>query len=69
MQCEGSYFPNQGSNLCPLHEKHGVLTTRPPQKYLCLLFINSVNEREAEFGSTQWHCVRALVDKTETNSG
>ena len=24
-----SQIPNQGSNLCPLHWKHGVLTTRP----------------------------------------
>ena len=25
-------FPNQGSNLCPLHWRHGVLTTGPPGK-------------------------------------
>ena len=29
---EESWFPNQGSNLCPLHWKHGVLTTGPPGK-------------------------------------
>ena len=26
------YFPDQGSNLCPLHWKHRVLTTGPPGK-------------------------------------
>ena len=28
----GSQFPNQGLNLCPLHWKHRVLTTGPPEK-------------------------------------
>ena len=28
-QHEGSYFPHQGSNLCPLCWKHRFLTTRP----------------------------------------
>ena len=28
----GSYFPDQGSNLCPLQWKYGVLTTGPPGK-------------------------------------
>ena len=32
IQQVGSYFPNQGLNLCPLHCKHGVLTTGPPGK-------------------------------------
>ena len=26
----GSYFPNQGSNLCPLQQKNGLWTTGPP---------------------------------------
>ena len=26
----GSQFPDEGSNLCPLQPKLGVLTTRPP---------------------------------------
>ena len=25
-----SHFPDEGSNLLPLHQKHGVLTTGPP---------------------------------------
>ena len=28
----GSWFPDQGSNLCPPYWKHGVLTTGPPGK-------------------------------------
>ena len=28
----GSYIPDQGSNLCPLHWKHEILTTRPSGK-------------------------------------
>ena len=28
----GSYFPDQGSNPCPLQWKHGVLTIGPPGK-------------------------------------
>ena len=35
----GSQFPNQGLNSCPLHWKHGVLTTVPPGKYTT--FLNS----------------------------
>ena len=30
----GSYFPNQGLNLCPLHWKLRVLTSGPPGKSL-----------------------------------
>ena len=40
-----SWFPDQESNLCPLHWKGRVLTTVPPEKPLklfCLLFIVSV---------------------------
>ena len=28
----GFWFPNQGSNLLPLHWECGVLTARPPEK-------------------------------------
>ena len=28
----GIWFPNQGSNLSPLHWEHGALTTGPPGK-------------------------------------
>ena len=28
----GSYFPDQGSNPCPLQWKYGTLTSRPPGK-------------------------------------
>ena len=40
----GSLFPNQGWNLCPLQQKHGVLTTRPPGKSLHVVkpYINGV---------------------------
>ena len=34
VQHVGSYFPYQGSNLCPLHWKRGLLTTGPPGKSL-----------------------------------
>ena len=33
MAC-GIQFPDQGSNLAPLHWKHGVLATGPPEKSL-----------------------------------
>ena len=32
MQHVETCFPHQGSNLHPLHWKHGVLTTGPPEK-------------------------------------
>ena len=36
--------PNLSSpNLHPLHWKHGVLTTGPPGKSLCLIFCNNLN--------------------------
>ena len=35
----GSYFPNQGSNPCPLQWKYGVLTTGPPGKSLSRFLI------------------------------
>ena len=28
----GFWFPNQGSNLLPLHWERGVLISRPPEK-------------------------------------
>ena len=37
----GSYFLNQGSNLCPLHWEHGVLTTGLPGKPLLLASLNT----------------------------
>ena len=32
MRHAGSYFPDQGSNLCPLQWKPRALTTAPPGK-------------------------------------
>ena len=32
MPCSMRNFPTQGLNPCPLHWKHGVLTTEPPGK-------------------------------------
>ena len=40
-------FPDQGSNPCPLHWKHGVLTTGPPGKSHTLL--SYVNESKYYF--------------------
>ena len=34
LQDVGSQFPAQGSNLCPLQQKHQILNTRPPGKFL-----------------------------------
>ena len=34
----GIYFPDQGSNLGPLHWEHGVLATRSPEKSPILFF-------------------------------
>ena len=33
-----------GMNLCPLHWKHGVLTTRPPGRSQCILTLNLLNK-------------------------
>ena len=38
IQHAGSYFPNPRLNPCPPHWEHGILTTGPPGKSLCLLF-------------------------------
>ena len=38
MRHAGSYFPDQGSNLCPLQWKSGVLTTGPPGKSSTSIF-------------------------------
>ena len=34
LQDVGSQFPAQGSNLCPLQQKHQILNTTPPGKFL-----------------------------------
>ena len=34
----GSYFPDQGWNLCPLQWKHGVLISRPPRNSQFFIF-------------------------------
>ena len=38
-QHAGSYFPDQGSNLCPLQSKCRVLTTGPPGKSLLFFLV------------------------------
>ena len=38
-----SYFPDQGSNLHPLHWKCGILTTAPPGKSQDFLSLDSAN--------------------------
>ena len=38
----GTCFPNQGSNLCRLQWKYGVLTTGPPGKSHTTIFILNV---------------------------
>ena len=40
MRHVGPQFPDQGSNLCPLHWKHRVVTTGQPGKSIHLLFIS-----------------------------
>ena len=39
VQHVGSQFPDQGLNLCPLHWKHGVLTTGLPGKFRDFFFL------------------------------
>ena len=50
MRHAGSYFPDQGSNPCPLHWKHRVLTTRPsgmaPTPLMFKAALSSVNEMQ-----------------------
>ena len=38
-QHAGSYFPNQGSNLCPLQWKHRVLTRELPLRFFMEIYI------------------------------
>ena len=40
IQHAGSWFPNQGLNLHPLHWKYEVLTTGPPEKFLSFSFLS-----------------------------
>ena len=39
----GSQFPHQGSNLCPLQWKRGVLTIEPPGKSLTVLIMRQAH--------------------------
>ena len=48
VQHMGSYFPNQASNPCPLQWKCSVLTTGPPRKSPCLLFLTVLVSAEKE---------------------
>ena len=38
VQHEGSWFPDEGSNPCPLHWERGVLTTGPPGKSHSIIY-------------------------------
>ena len=58
--CMGSQFPNQGSNPCPLHLEHGVLTTGPTEKSLILALISSLTHRcfsSVQFSSIAQSCL------------
>ena len=64
----GSQFPDQGSNLCPLHWEHRVLTTGPPGKSQSQTFLvmsfkslkNTENFKINEMISTVIHAVKRL---------
>ena len=55
MQHVGSYFTKQGSNSCPLHWKHGVLSTGPPGKSLReSFFFEIINNKLCSLGEEIW---------------
>ena len=69
-----SYFSNQGSNPCPLHWKHRVLTTGPPGKslfpfflfvykfiYLFILFFGCIGSSSLRVGFFQLHWAGATL--------
>ena len=49
----GIYFPDQRSNLGPLHWQHRVLTTEPPGRSLLLLLLLNLFSRERLFVTPQ----------------
>ena len=66
MWCEGSWFPDQGLNLGPLHWKHGVLAPGMPGKsssydfkfhesyqFLTPLFLRDIKFRGLKKGETR----------------
>ena len=62
----GSSFPNRGSNLCPSRQKHGVLTTGPPGKYLPVIL--KKQSWESDLGLDHWavQLFSAGTEGTET---
>ena len=52
MRHAGSQFPNQGSNLCPLQQKRGFLTTGLPGK--SLLNVNLKTKQNMLFSSRKF---------------
>ena len=56
-----SFFTDQGSKLCPLYWKHGVLTTGPPGKFLIIFTI-------AIFLSYEWKQRNTILEHVIENN-
>ena len=65
----GSWFPDQGSNLHPVHWKHGVLTTRPsgnpPSSGFLYKFPLAAIMKHHELGGLQQKCIVSQFWKLE----
>ena len=60
-------FPDQGSNLCPLHWKQGVLTTRPPGKFSMITILRKVYQHRVTWGnSSSLSTIRILAKIVNT---
>ena len=60
----GSWFPDQGSNLCPPYWKHGVLTIGPPGKSLWVFLVEHVLSLYTTRCSTLTHvCLTPVVER------
>ena len=58
-------FPNQGSNLHPLHWRHGVLTTGSPGKCLLCILDSFLQQTGWTFISLiSMHAKRGVVEST-----
>ena len=65
----GSYFPDQGKNLCPLQWKYGILTTGLPQKSLMRIFKSVCLEMTPHLGPQNLELERAATSRWRKAEG
>ena len=62
--CAGSQFPNQGSDLCPQHWEHGVLTTGPPGKSAPFFTFKDLSDYSGPTQVIQDHLLILIISLT-----